>query len=146
MHLAPLCSARSGTHWERKVGATIVSLLDWPTRQRELLGDWANSEKKGSGTGPRKPRSEAASRSTVEVYSPRNDRRQQFMVRRRYFAAVRTAIDVYGGVGALTWETTWEDLFPHASLIGDKKYEPLRPFYGDIDLHADEASRLFPLA
>ena len=126
------------------MGATIVSLLDWPTRQRELLGDWADSEKKGSGTGPRKPRGEAASRATVEVYSPRNDRRQQFMVRRRYFAAVRTAIEVYGGVGALTWDTTWEQLFPDKSLLGEDKYAALRPFYGDIDVGASAKDRLFP--
>ena len=134
----------SGTHWERKVGATIVSLLDWPKRQRELLGDWADSEKHNARSAPNKPKGAAVSRSTVEVYSPRNDRRQQFMVRRRYFAAVRTAIEVYGGVGALNWETTWEQLFPDKSRLGDDKYKLLRPYYGDIDVNASEADRLFP--
>ena len=66
------------------------------------------------------------------------------MVRRRYFAAVRTAIEVYGGVGALTWATTWEQLFPDKSLLGDDRYAPLRPFYGDIDVNAAAADRLFP--
>ena len=134
----------SGTHWERKVGATIVSLLDWPKRQRELLGDWADSEKHGARAAPGKPRSAAVSRSTVEVYSPRNDRRQQFEVRRRYFAAVRKAIEVYGGVSALTWDTTWEQLFPDKSLLQDEKYAELRQFYGDIDVGTSEKERLFP--
>ena len=66
------------------------------------------------------------------------------MVRRRYLKAVRTAIEIYGGVCALTWDTTWEQLFPHKSQIGDEKYELLRPFYGDIDAGAAEADRLFP--
>ena len=134
----------SGTHWERKVGATIVSLLDWPKRQRELIGDWADSDKHGARAAPRKPRGEAVARSTVDVYSPRNDRRQQFMVRRRYFAAVRKAIELYGGVCFLTWNTTWEQLFPDKSLLGDAQYEELRPFYGDIDSGVAEADRLFP--
>ena len=134
----------SGTHWERKVGATIVSLLDWPKRQRELLGDWADSDKHNARAAPRKPRGEAVARATVEVYSPRNDRRQQFEVRRRYFAAVRKAIELYGGVGALTWNTTWEQLFPDKSKLGDAQYAELRPFYGDIDVGAAAADRVFP--
>lgn len=98
----------AGTHTGRYVGPKVAALLDWPESDADVLGDWAPAPEEGAAGRGRGKRKVSARGAYVEPY---HSEEKQLRVRRRYLAALRAAFGLFG-VGNVSWETTWEELFP----------------------------------
>jgi hypothetical protein len=120
----------SGTHPERHVVAVVSALAKWPegpegSKHADALGDWAPPPA-ALGRGAR-----GAPKSSRTLYVPNSNLKTQVEARARFSYMMQAAFSLWDVEGLdpakkrLTWDTTWNDLFPP---------DPpaiLKPFYGE---------------
>ena len=90
-----------------------------------VIGDWAPPSDEPAAKKPR-----AVRRCTVKTYTAYASKPRQLAIRLRYLKMLQVAFTVFEETGTLTWETTWDDLFPKVPTD-----ERLKPFYGSLKDH-----------
>jgi len=116
----------TGTHCCRHWGAEVSGSLRWSNKDRAVSGDWvpAPEPEEVAEAAPVRMASRGSKRTMPETYAPNASRADQVAVRRRLFASARVALGIYELNNELTWDTTWEDLYPaDPDLV-------LLPYYG----------------
>ena len=116
----------TGTHCCRHWGAEASGHLRWPNKDRAVSGDWvpAPEPEEGDEAAPVRMASRKSRRTMPETYAPNATRADQVAVRGRLFASARVALSLYELDNELSWDTTWENLYPvEPNLV-------LLPYYG----------------
>ena len=113
----------TGSHCWRNIGGEISGYMGWEAKDGNVLGDWANKVEPHEDRASRSKAKTTKTSTRVRHYQPNFSRDVQIAVRTRYLQAIKEAFKTYG-IGQITWETTWLDLFP------EKPPPSLKAFYG----------------
>ena len=143
----------SGTHPPRKVGGEVTLRLRWPDTEADVVGDWASTPSVSDFPVLIKKPREAAAAATAggstrkKFYVPNSGPEEQVHIRRRYAAAIREGLRLFG-VERLTSETSWADIFPWpappslASFYGPFIVADYQPFPIEVAAEGVPALRL----